>query len=503
MHSYIISSPNPSNSLLEIEFKIDRIQTNSIEIQLPAWRPGRYELQNFSKNILFIKAFSSDGLSIEIQKISKERWIVKTEGEHEIKIKYAYYAKQMDAGGSWIDEKMLYINFINCLLYVEGRIDESCKVNLNLPGNYKIASGLDFKDNSVVANDFFHLTDSPLIASPNIKQIKYLVEDIKFNIWVQGDFKIDDEEWKEDFEKFSVVQGRMMNGFPFKHYHFLIILLPYKFYHGVEHHNSTVIVIGNEVDENKELLNFDSIYKKDILGICSHELFHIWNICRIRPKEMLPYDLTKENYFKTGYIAEGTTTYYGDLFLVRSGLWESDEYLQELSQTFNRHFNISNHSHQSLIESSIDLWVDGYSNGIPNKKVSIYHKGSLVAFILDMKIRKQKGNKKSLDDVMRIMWNNYGQTSIGYLHTDYINIIADFIGDEAAHEYEKVFISGNTNLLEELQEAVNYVGCEIITEVFPLFDGGISIDIKIKKISKPEEIENLKQWLNIDILSNI
>ncbi len=503
MHSYFISFPDPSKSLLEIEFQIDRIRTNTIEIQLPAWRPGRYELQNFSKNILFIKAFSSNELPLEIQKISKERWIVKTEGEHEIKIKYAYYAKQMDAGGSWIDEKMMYINFINCLLYVERRINESCKVNLNLPENYKIASGLDFENNSAIADDFYHLTDSPIIASSNIKQIQYPVEGIEFNIWIQGDFKIDDEKWKEDFKKFSDVQSKMMDGFPFKTYHFLIVLLPYKFYHGVEHRNSTVIVIGNEVDENNNLLNFDSIYKKDILGICSHELFHIWNICRIRPKEMLPYDLTKENYFNTGYIAEGITTYFGDLFLVRSGLWNSDEYLQELSHTFNRHFNTSNHAHQSLIESSIDLWVDGYSNGIPNKKVSIYHKGSLVAFILDIKIRKATGNKKTLDDVMRTMWKNFGQTSIGYLHNDYINIIADLTGFEAALDYEKICIFGNSSLFEKLKEALDYVGCEIIKDQFPLLDGEISIKIIIKKILKTEEIENLKHWLNIDILINI
>ena len=233
MHSYFISSPNPSRGLLEIEFKIDRIQTNKIEIQLPAWRPGRYELQNFSKNILFIKAFSSHGFPLEMQKISKERWIVKTEGEHEIKIKYAYYAKQMDAGGSWIDEKMWYINFINCLMYVDERINEPSKVDLNLPENYKIASGLDFISYSAIANDFYQLTDSPIIASTSLKQIQYQYNDIEFNIWIQGDYKIDDKKWKEDFEKFSVVQGKMMDGFPFDTYHFLIILLPYKFYHGV------------------------------------------------------------------------------------------------------------------------------------------------------------------------------------------------------------------------------------------------------------------------------
>ena len=494
MLSYTISAKTDKN-ILEIAFKIDGINDDKIEIRLPAWRPGRYEIQNFAKNILYVKAFNNDGL-IEIQKTTKDTWLIESGKENEITVKYAYYAHQMDAGGSWVDENIWYINFINCLMFIKGRMDEPCEINLNLPATYSIACGLDFKNNAAIANDYYELTDSPAMASPSLKHIEYYIGETIFNIWLSGGSAIDENQWAENFKKFSEVQAAMMDGFPFRQYHYLIHILSYKFYHGVEHRNSTVIVIGNELDENKNIIGFENIYKKDILGICSHELFHAWNICRIRPEEMLPYNLEKENYFNTGYIAEGITTYYGDLFLVRSGLWDCDEYLEELSKTLNRHFNISNNAHQSLLESSIDLWVDGYSNGIPNKKVSIYHKGALVALILDLEIRRVTKNNNSFDDVMVEMWEKFGQKGIGYIHLDFINIVAGFIGHDAAWAYEKLCLRGNNNLLNKLEDVMAFVGCEIQTLDFPLFEGGISVEIRKKINSTVIENENFNKWLN-------
>jgi predicted metalloprotease with PDZ domain len=116
----------------------------------------------------------------------------------------------------------------------------------------------------------------------------------------------------------------------------------------------------------------------DLLGVSSHELFHAWNIIRIRPKEMLPYDFTKENYFRTCFVAEGCTTYYGDLFLKRAGVFNDETYIKELQVYMKRHFENSAHATQSLTDSSFDLWLDGYEKGIPNRKVSVYHKGALV-----------------------------------------------------------------------------------------------------------------------------
>jgi predicted metalloprotease with PDZ domain len=120
------------------------------------------------------------------------------------------------------------------------------------------------------------------------------------------------------------------------------------------------------------------------LGVSSHELFHAWNIIRIRPKEMLPYDFTKENYFRTCFVAEGCTTYYGDLFLKRAGVFSDETYIKELQVYMKRHFENCAHATQSLADSSFDLWLDGYEKGIPNRKVSVYHKGALVALVLDL-----------------------------------------------------------------------------------------------------------------------
>lgn len=146
-----------------------------------------------------------------------------------------------------------------------------------------------------------------------------------------------------------------------------------------------MIVLGPD-DEGEGLYT-------DLLGVSSHELFHAWNIIRIRPQELLPYDFTKENYFTTCFVAEGVTTYYGDLFLRRSGIFDDVAYYRELQVYMKRHFENNRDAQQSLAESSWDLWLDGYEKGIPKRKVSVYHKGALVALILDITIRKNHQHK--------------------------------------------------------------------------------------------------------------
>jgi predicted metalloprotease with PDZ domain len=151
-------------------------------------------------------------------------------------------------------------------------------------------------------------------------------------------------------------------------------------------------------------------------------------VIRIRPAELLPYDFSRENYFPTGYVAEGLTTYYGDLLLARSGFFSPTEYLAELNGTLNRHFTSSNGAALSLTESSLDLWLDGYVAGVPGRKVSIYHKGTLTALILDLEIRQLTNDARSLDDVMLGLWEQYGQKNMGYSHADYVALVEEVAG---------------------------------------------------------------------------
>ncbi|MCE6990535.1 M61 family metallopeptidase [Dyadobacter sp. CY323] len=454
MH-YQISVSDPQSHFLNITYTIPEISSDYIEIQLPAWRPGRYEIQNFAKNIQFIEAISEANEKLPLHKVTKDRWRVGTAGQKEVRIRYSYYAISQNAGTSYVDEELWYLNFINFCMYTEGRITEPYTIKLGLPDSYQIACGLpETGKNTLYANDFYQLVDSPLLASETLQQCDYRVRGVQFKIWMHGNLRPNWRRIERDFRRFSREQIATMGEFPETEYHFLNLILPTAFYHGVEHQNSTMIVLGPD-DEGEGLYS-------DLLGVSSHELFHTWNIIRIRPIELLPYDFTKENYFRTCFVAEGCTTYYGDLFLKRSGVFTDEAYIKELQVYMKRHFETAGQATQSLADSSFDLWLDGYEKGIPNRKVSVYHKGALAALILDLYIRKKTNHAQSLDDVMRLLWLRFGKPFIGYTLEDYIQI-AEEVAGETLEWYWHDCIYTSEPLETRLNDALAFVGLQMST----------------------------------------
>jgi predicted metalloprotease with PDZ domain len=482
MH-YRLSSPIPENHFIDVECRISQITTETIEIQLPAWRPGRYELQNFAKNIQKFGVFSATGIPLTFRKITKDRWLVQTPNISEITVRYNYYANIQNAGSSYVSNDFWYINPVNLCVYAEGYIDEPSTLELDIPDNFQIACGLQKNNpNTLLAKDYYELVDSPLMASATLQCQIYQIKETKFYVWMQGNIKPNWQQILTDFEKFTAAQISAMGSFPESEYHFLNLILPTPYYHGVEHRHSTMIVLG-PADEGEGLYT-------DLLGVSSHELFHAWNIIRIRPKELLPYDFTKENYFTTCFIAEGVTTYYGDLFLRRSGVFDDAAYYRELQVYMKRHFENNRNSHQSLVESSWDLWLDGYDKGIPQRKVSVYHKGALAALILDLTIRKIHQHQYSLDDVMRLLWERFGIPFVGYSFEDYQAIVEEIAGEPLTW-YWKDCILSNIPLENHLNHALAWVGLQMVT-----FSDGT---VHLQELENERAFLQRKKWLNSNI----
>ena len=456
MLHYRISYEYPNLHWLTLELTIDQIGDESTYLQLPAWRPGRYELGNFAKNIRNFSVQDAQGQPLPFRKVTKDRWEVPVADAETLTVTYEYYAGELNAGSTWLDEEQLYINFVNCLLYVEGQLEEPYQVTLALPKDYQVAGGLpEARSHVLEAPNFYQLAESPIIASAQLTHWQYAVDGHRFHLWFQGKCYLDEVTTLKKFEAFTREQMRIMGGFPTDDYHFLYHLLPYRAYHGVEHYNSTVIALG-PTDQLRE----GSALYYDFLGVSSHELFHTWNIIRIRPREMMPYDYTRENYFPTGFVAEGITTYYGDLFLVRSGVLTRDEYFLELNKLLQRHFDNFGRFNHSLVDSSWDLWLDGYAPGVPDRKVSIYVKGALVSLILDLELRRCTEGEQSLDTLMQYLWDYFGKKERGYSLTNLQKLVSDLSGNEL-NDYFDRFIFGTEPLEEKLNEVLRTVGCQL------------------------------------------
>jgi predicted metalloprotease with PDZ domain len=455
--NYILSFEHANSRFLHIEAVATGIKEDITEVQVPSWRPGRYELGNFAKNVRNFTAFDEKGRQLETVKRTKDLWEVRSKGVSEIHVKYEYHAAELNAGSTFLDETQLYVNPVNCLAYLPGRISEECRVKLEIPDNWRVACALKKeKGNVLVAKDFDRLADSPFIAGPALKHNMFVLDGVEFHLWFQGECT---PEWPRiisDFFIFISEQMAIFGSFPATEFHFLFQILPTRFYHGVEHTESTVIALG----PSYKLMTDRAVYN-DFLGVSCHELFHAWNIKAIRPAELMPYDFTRENYSRLGYVCEGVTTYYGDYLLFRSGVWSEEEFWPAFNERLEKHFESHARHFLSVADASFDTWLDGYVPGAPHRKTSIYHEGSLLAFVTDIFIRKNTSNAKNLDHVMRRLWKEFALKDKGYTEAHYMKLVEQEAGADFSYYKNNFFYKANS-YEPALREALDYIGCDLI-----------------------------------------
>jgi predicted metalloprotease with PDZ domain len=452
MIRYSLNSSNPTSQYIKITIEFE--PTNEIEkIQLPSWRPGRYELGNFAKNVKGFNVLNEKGNTLNFTKITKDCWEVIVNKAKKVFVQYEYYANELNAGSTYLSEEQLYVNPVNCLAYVIGREQEEIEIKLEIPSDYVIAGSLPMKGFTLSAANFDELADSPFICSNTLQHDTYSVDDVIFHLWFQGEVKVDWKKVLTDFEAFSTKQIEKFGSFPVEEYHFLIHITPNRTYHGVEHFRSTVIQLGPSYGI------FNEFYS-DLLGVCSHELYHTWNVKSIRPIEMFPYNFTKENYSNLGYLCEGVTTYMGDLFLLKSGVFSIDEYLKELSTQIQKHIDNGGRFNYSVAQSSFDTWLDGYVPGTPQRKVSIYTEGCLISFMLDVMIIVNSEGEHSLDNVMTELYTEFYLKGKGVSENDYKQTLEKYTQTSLDTFYED-YIHGKRDFLPMLTESLSLIGLEL------------------------------------------
>lgn len=452
MTHYKLSSIQPNTHFITIQITI--LTKNETEyFQLPSWRPGRYELGNFAKNVVNFKILDERNQPVAYKKTTKDRWQISTKTNSTITLSYDYYANELNAGSTYVSHEQLYVNPVNCLGYFIGNESAPCSLELAIPDDYLIATSLRKENQTLYASSFDELADSPFICSNSIQHNTYTVNSTTFHLWFQGESKIDWNKIITDFTLFTSKQIEKFGDFPTDEYHFLFQIVPYRAYHGVEHSGSTVILLG----PSHSL--FDEVYS-DLLGVSSHELYHTWNVKAIRPIELFPYDFTKENYSELGYLCEGVTTYMGDLFLFKSNVFSEEEYFNELNQQLQKHFDNPGRFNYSVAASSFDTWLDGYVPGVPNRKVSIYTEGCLIALVCDLMIIHHSKNTYKLDDVMHELYHEFAKKGKGVSINDYQVTLEKFAGQSLSELFEN-YVFGTHDYFPLLNKALSFIGLEI------------------------------------------
>jgi predicted metalloprotease with PDZ domain len=407
--TYDVSWESAEDHYYGVSMDIGRLSGPTVDVSMPAWRPGRYVLQNYVKYVIDFAAQGPDGSSLPFTKLDKDTLRVETLGNARVVVRYKNYANVLDAGESYLDASEAYLNPISVLMNVPDRMSEPVGLKIQRPEGWRVATALEYDDTAAayVASDYHELVDSPFLVSPSFDLISFDVNGTAVEIAVQGEWDYDEARLIADHRAILGTQSDIMGIVPFERYLFMYHILDRPGGHGVEHKNSTSIVLGpgaaiNVPEPGQAVDGFYGIF----LRVASHELFHAWNVERIRPAAMYPTDYSTEQYTTQMWIFEGITDYYADVALRRAGLLSEEAFLGGLASTVGSFDKDPGRRVTSIAMSSFDSWTK-QDNAPPNTFYSFYTAGKSMGLVLDLEVRGRTGGAKSLDDVFRYLYTEY------------------------------------------------------------------------------------------------
>jgi len=406
----------PHTHLLEVEMRLRAARFPAqLNLVMPVWSPGSYLIREFERHVQDFAASDTQGRILRWQKTNKNTWRVETGGAKELRITYQVYANDLSVRTNDLNDRHANWNNVALLMYPEGQLDKPSTLRVVPFADWQVATGLPAvpeQANTFRAENFDVLYDSPVEVG-RFKTVSFEVRGVPHRIVMDGEGNYDLERLRRDVQKIVEVQVAIMGDIPYHDYTFMLHA------HtndggGLEHLNSTSII----VDRN----SFRSAaYVNSILSVISHEFFHAWNVKRIRPDALGPFDYTRENYTKLLWVAEGITDYYGALALRRAGLMSEEEYLGSLSSMIEAVQSKPGRLEMSVEEASFDAWIKYYrqdENSV-NSQISYYDKGHLLGLLLDLEIRKLSNGAKSLDDVMRYLYTEFYKKNRNYTPEDF------------------------------------------------------------------------------------
>lgn len=424
---YSIHFNDAPRHTIDIEMLIPTEGKSEVELMMPTWTPGSYLIREYARNIEEIHAYQvSDGLPLTLQKKEKNRWVVHTNSQPQVMIRYRLYCREMSVRTNWVEKDWALLTGAGTFITVPSLQQHAHKVRLHLPDGWEnVATSLTTISTqdayTVEAKNYDELVDSPILLGALRQETIEAGGTSHRLVNVADEHLWDMKKAATDSAKIIEQQQKFWGVVPYENYVFLNVAAESG--GGLEHDNSCVLMTSRWQQKKR-----DSYI--GWLSLVSHEFFHAWNVRRLRPKVLKNYDYENEQIFDELWIAEGITSYYDDLFVARSGLMTAEEYLERLSKTIGGMQGTPGRNVQSLIDSSRDAWIKLYrpDENSSNTRISYYVKGAVVAALLDAQIRQKTNHQRSLDDVMRRLWQDHLET--GYTQEDFNKIVHDIAGPE-------------------------------------------------------------------------
>ncbi|HEY0378059.1 MAG TPA: PDZ domain-containing protein [Pyrinomonadaceae bacterium] len=414
---FTVSMPRPHTHLLEVEMRVAAPRLPAqVNLVMPVWAPGSYLIREFERHVQdFEAADPATSRPLVWEKTNKNTWRVETRGARELRVTYKVYANELSVRTNDLNDRHANWTNVGLLMYPEGHLDAPSTLRVVPFGDWKVATQLPAvpdEPNTFRAENFDVLFDSPVEVG-NFKTVPFEVRGVPYRFVIDGEGNYDVERMRRDTQKIVEAQAAMMGELPVRDYTFFMHMHT-RDDGGLEHLNSCSLIMERNSFRNPG-------YYQYFQALISHEHFHLWNVKRIRPDALGPFDYSRENHTKLLWVAEGITEYYGWNITRRAGLLSEEDYLAKLSSVIGDVQETPGRLKQSAEEASFDAWIKYYrrDENSANTQISYYDKGQLVGLLLDLEIRRLSNGAKSLDDVMRHLYTEFYKKNRNYAPADF------------------------------------------------------------------------------------
>lgn len=513
--SYEVSMPEPHTHYFEVKMNVSNYEKEHIDIKMPVWAPGSYLVREFAKSVEAVNASFNKKL-LKTEKINKNTWRIHTKNANNVNITYRVYAFELSVRTSFLDASHGYFNGTSMFMYIDDLKNKPHnltvipfkdwkKVSTSLS---KVAIDGKSKGFQFQAPDYDILVDSP-VEIGNHETFDFESAGVIHHVAMYGKGNYDVEKLKVDMAKITKACTDVFGVNPNKEYTFIIHNLT-EGSGGLEHLSSTTLQVNRWTYEGEAYKGF--------LSLVAHEYFHLWNVKRIRPIELGPFDYSNENYTDLLWVMEGFTSYYDELLLYRAGIYTEDEIIKKFTNSINRVENQPGNKIQPVADASFNAWIKAYrpNENSYNTTISYYTKGSVIANMLDLMICNNTKGKKNLDDVMQTLYNDfYLKEKRGFTNKEMQTTLekvsglklddffTKYINGTQTFDYKAMFdyVNVNVETLESKEPGlgISMTGGNKIRTVYrngAAYEGGLNVNDEIIAIDGFRVTGNVKDFVD-------
>lgn len=465
--NYLVRVEDPSTRLYHVEAELPASGPVTL-VSLPAWTPGHYEIENYSRYVRNFAANAGDGHTLRWDKVDKDTWRIFGEGAAHVRVSFDFLADTVSLSGSLLTDDFGFFNGTNLFVYPETGYGFPARVRFELPEGWKVATELkqSGEPDVYLAEDYHELVDNPTFVG-HFAIDSAMADGVWTRLAIYPAEYLEHPAGKMTMDALQTIADYAHDLFgepPYERYTTLFYLYPGQasWAGGLEHANSQFDISAAVLFEDTDLMPPFGY------SLYAHEYYHAWNVKRIRPAEMWPYDYSRAQYSPLLWVSEGFSSYYEGLILVRTGLWDEEALWRQISRNISA---VEELPVTSVEDVSLSTWMRPF----PVSEQYYYDKGSLLGLLLDVKIRGATANRHSLDDVMARLYRDHYQRNRGFTTQELLGYIAEYMSAEETQAFYHDYIDGREPL--PYQEVLALAGMthRVDTIVAPRLGVGLSL----------------------------